>query len=76
MQVRCVKAFGNAKPGEIVSGLPDGAMADPEHWEIVPDAPPVPAGDYDPPEAHAPPLTESPPAFPLSSAAAVTPKEM
>lgn len=41
MQVRCIKAFGNAKRGEIVSGLPDSASIDPEHWEVIPDDPPA-----------------------------------
>jgi hypothetical protein len=62
MQVRCVKAFGGAVPGEIVSGLPDGSIVDPDHWEIVP---------YEPSPAPDPVIPASVP-----SAAAVTPKEM
>lgn len=39
-QVRCVKAFGNAAPGDTAE-VPDGAAVDPEHWEVViPSAPP------------------------------------
>lgn len=41
MQVVCVKAFGLAKPGEIVSGLPDDAAVDPVHWRVVPPDPPL-----------------------------------
>lgn len=45
MQVRCVKAFGTAVPGDVVQ-VPDGAVVDPVHWEPVtapPPAAPVPA---------------------------------
>ena len=52
MQVRCIKAFGNSGVGEIVSGLPDNAMVDPEHWEIIPDAEPQSAAGV--PDAGAP----------------------
>ena len=41
MQVVCVKAFGSAVPGEIVSGLPDDAAVDPVHWRILPPDPPA-----------------------------------
>jgi hypothetical protein len=34
VQVRCVKAFGYSKPGDVAE-VPDGASADPEHWEPV-----------------------------------------
>jgi hypothetical protein len=62
MQVRCIKAFGNAAVGEIVSGIPDGAAIDPEHWEVIaPDGPPA-----------APPVL---PRLPVTPAAAVIPKE-
>ena len=40
MDVECIKAFGNAKPGEVVRGLPDDAAVDPEHWRVVPPVPP------------------------------------
>jgi len=60
MQVRCIKAFGMAKCGEIVSGLPDSAAIDPEHWEVI-------VADDPPPPAPASP--------PVAPAAAVTPKE-
>jgi hypothetical protein len=61
MQVRCIKEFGNAKPGEIVSGLMFTAQIDPEHWEVVADEPPAPP--------------TSSPAPSLLSAVTVTPKE-
>ena len=48
MQVRCVKAFGTSVPGDVAE-VPDGAAADPQHWEPV-TAPPPPA---DPPKAAA-----------------------
>lgn len=38
MQVRCIKAFGSAVPGD-VADVPDGGSTDPEHWEIVTAAP-------------------------------------
>jgi hypothetical protein len=59
MQVRCRKAFGYSKPGDVAE-VPDGAAVDPEHWEPVA-APPPPA---------VAPVT---PAVP--PAAAITPKE-
>ena len=68
MQVRCIKPFGMAKPGEIVSGLPDGAAVDPEHWEVVEDETPPTATPPTPPTS---PATASS----LLSAATVTPKE-
>jgi hypothetical protein len=34
VQVRCVKAFGYHKPGDVAE-VPDGATTDPEHWEPV-----------------------------------------
>ena len=42
MQVRCIRAFGNAAPGDIRE-VPDGAAVDPEHWEIMPPPEPEPA---------------------------------
>jgi hypothetical protein len=45
MQVRCIKAFGYLKPGDPAE-VPDGAAADPEHWEIVTDAAPPPAAAF------------------------------
>jgi hypothetical protein len=60
MQVRCIKPFGGTGVGEIVSGLPDGAAVDPEHWEVVIGEPALPP----------------PPAPAVTPAAAVTPKEM
>ena len=58
-QVRCRKAFGYSKPGDLAE-VPDGAAVDPEHWEAVA-APP------------ADPLPAAPSGFPAP--AAVTPKE-
>ena len=45
MQVRCVKAFGYSRPGDLAE-VPDGAAVDPEHWEPVTAPPPA-----DPPPA-------------------------
>lgn len=80
MQVRCIRAFGHSEPGDVVE-VPDGAAVDPEHWE-----PATAATDevFDAMKAKVDeladradegPLTLSPPAFPLPSASAVTPKE-
>jgi hypothetical protein len=41
-QVKCIKAFGNASPGDVAE-VGDGAMVDPEHWEVVIPAAPPPA---------------------------------
>lgn len=38
MQVRCIKPFGHAKPGDGPVEIPDGAAVDPEYWEAVPGA--------------------------------------
>jgi len=38
-QIRCIKAFGNAQPGDAFE-VPDGALTDPEYWEVVIAAPP------------------------------------
>ena len=43
MQVKCVRAFGYSKPGDLAE-VPDGAAVDPAHWEPVTAAPdPEPA---------------------------------
>lgn len=34
-QVRCVRAFGRAVPGDVAE-VPEGAAVDPVHWEDVP----------------------------------------
>ena len=39
MQVRCIRAFGLAKPGDLAE-VPDGARMDPAYWEVIPDEPP------------------------------------
>ena len=58
MEVRCVKAFGNAKPGDTTE-VPDGAAVDPEHWTVVtPTAAPAPA--------------VPPPAAPVTAAGGIT----
>ena len=54
MQVRCVRAFGQLKPGDLAE-VPDGAAVDPEHFEPVQAAAP-------PPLPPAPPLLPPPPA--------------
>jgi hypothetical protein len=38
-QVRCRKAFGYSKPGDLAE-VPDGAAVDAEHWEFVQAVPP------------------------------------
>ena len=46
MQVKCVRAFGYSKPGDLAE-VPDGAAVDPQHWEPVaapPSPPPAPSG--------------------------------
>lgn len=43
MQVRCVRAFGTAVPGDVAE-VPDGAAVDPFHWEpVTPPPDPAPA---------------------------------
>lgn len=39
-QVRCVRAFGALKPGDLAE-VPDGAAVDPAHFEPVPPPPAV-----------------------------------
>lgn len=34
VQVRCIKPFGFAKAGD-VADVPDDALVDPVHWELV-----------------------------------------
>lgn len=54
-QVRCIKAFGNAKPGDVTE-VGDGAAVDPEHWEtVIPSAPPPAAVKLPAPGAAATP---------------------
>ena len=44
MQVKCVRAFGYSKPGDLAE-VPDGAAVDPAHWEpVVPPADPPESG--------------------------------
>lgn len=56
MQVRCIRAFGNAEPGDVVE-VPDGAAVDPVHWEPVTPAP-APAAKPAAPAAPAAPVKE------------------
>jgi hypothetical protein len=59
VQLRCIRAFGTARPGDVADAA-DGAF-DPEHWELVAAPPPVPPA--------------AKPAVPAAApAAAVTPK--
>lgn len=44
MQVKCIRAHGLNKPGDVVDGVPDGAAVDPQYWE-VPGARAVPPGE-------------------------------
>jgi hypothetical protein len=65
MQVRCIKAFGTFKPGDVVDDVPDGAAFDPEHFEAVAPPPPPPPG----------PPKPAVPVAPVTLAAALSPKE-
>lgn len=58
MQVVCVKAFGNAKPGDVAE-VPDGASVDPEHWRPA-DAPETPPEPSQPAAPAALPVTTTP----------------
>lgn len=49
MQVRCVKAHGYAKPGDLAE-VPDGAAVSPEFWEPAPPAELKTAADTAPAE--------------------------
>jgi len=45
MQIKCVRPFGNFKPGDSVE-VPDGAAFDTYHFEQAPEEPaPAPAAD-------------------------------
>ncbi len=52
MQVRCVRAHGEFRPGDL-SEVPDGAEVSDLYWEPVPAAPP-------PPAAARPPAADTP----------------
>lgn len=70
MQLKCISAFGNAKPGDVVDGIPDGAVFDRDYWEEVVPAPaaaaPAPAK---PAAAAAPAPAPAAPAAPAPKAA-------
>jgi hypothetical protein len=73
MQVRCVRAFGQHKPGDL-SEVPDDAAVCPDFWEpATATATGQPAAAADPPAAPEPAQARTAP--PVPSAADITPKE-